>query len=201
VATARHATVTRLAARTWWLPLVPIGFFSDRGSRWRWLLMPGVVALVALASSACKLAIRRPRPGSGYRVAPWGCLSAAGFPSTHSACAFAVASWLRASRQRWWLHAIAVSIGFSRVRRRAHHPTDVVAGAILGYGIAWQIDKAWSWLRTGHVSRPAMGRFAGSLDESSATVPRSDRPRLHSSPSRRNRRASHPGRVKSPSHR
>ena len=132
-----------MAARMWWVPVVPIGFFTDRGFRPRWLLMPGVVILTAITSSIGKLAIRRPRPGSAYRVSPWGHLSAAGFPSTHSACAFAIASWLRASRHGRWLHAVAVLIGYLRVRCRAHHSTDVVAGAILGYGIAWQVERAW----------------------------------------------------------
>lgn len=134
----------RMAARMWWVPVVPIGFFTDRGFRPRWLLMPGVVIFTAITSSIGKLAIRRPRPGSVYRVSPWGHLSAAGFPSTHSACAFAIAGWLRASRHGRWLHAVAVLIGYSRVRCRAHHATDVLAGAILGYSVALQVERAWS---------------------------------------------------------
>lgn len=133
-----------MAARMWWLPIVPLGFLIDRGLRPRWLLTPGIVILTALTSSAGKFVIRRPRPGSAYRVLPWGHLGAAGFPSTHSACAFAIAGWLRASRHGRWLHAVAVLIGYSRVRCRAHHFTDVVAGAILGYGIALQVERAWS---------------------------------------------------------
>ena len=135
-----------MATRVWWAPLVPLGLLTDRGSRWRWFLMPGVVILTALTASLGKLAIRRPRPGSVYRVAPWGRLGAAGFPSTHSACAFAIAGWMRSSRHGRWLHALAVLIGCSRVRCGAHHSTDVAAGAILGYGIARQIDKAGSRL-------------------------------------------------------
>lgn len=143
---AGRARATRMVARAWWLPLAPIGFLADRGSRYRWLLMPGIVILTALISSIGKLAIRRPRPGSADRLAPWGRLGAAGFPSTHSACAFAIAGWLRASRHGRWLHAVATLIGYSRVRYRAHHLTDVIAGAILGYGIAWQVERAWSRL-------------------------------------------------------
>lgn len=135
-----------MTGRMWWVPLVPLGFLTDRNSRWRWLLMPGIVILTALTSSIAKLVIRRPRPGSAHHFAPWGRLSAAGFPSTHSACAFAIAGWLRASRHGRRLHATALLIAYSRVRRRAHHFTDVVAGAILGYGIAWQLERAWSRL-------------------------------------------------------
>lgn len=141
----------------WWLPLVPLGFLTDRNSRWRWLGMPGVVILTALTSSVGKLMIRRPRPGSVYRVVPWGRLGAAGFPSTHSACAFAIAGWLRASRHGRSLHALAVLIGCSRVRCRAHHSTDVAAGAVLGYGIAWQLGRVWARLRA-RSARPGTGR-------------------------------------------
>jgi hypothetical protein len=141
VAAVRPVTLARVAARVWWLPLVPIGVLADRGSRRRWLLTPGVVIVTALVASLGKLAIRRPRPSSSYRVAPWGHLGAAGFPSTHSACAFAVAGWLRASRQRRWLHSIAVVVSLSRVRCRAHHFTDVAAGAVLGYLVAWQAER------------------------------------------------------------
>lgn len=137
----------------WWLPLVPIGFLTDRSSRWRWLLMPGIVTFTALTSSAAKLVIRRPRPGSARHFSPWGRLGAAAFPSTHSACAFAIAGWLRGSRHGRRLHGVAVLIGYSRVRCQAHHPTDVAAGAILGYGIAWKVERAWSRLIAPHATR------------------------------------------------
>ena len=141
MAAARRARVLRTAARLWWLPLVPAGLLTDRGSRRRWLSMPGVVILAALTSSLGKLVIRRPRPGATCRVVPWGRLSPSGFPSTHSACAFAIAGWLRGSRHGRWLHAVAVLIGCSRVRCQAHHYADVVAGALLGYGVARQLDQ------------------------------------------------------------
>ena len=126
----------------WWLLLVPLGLLTDRGFRLRWLLMPAIVILTAIAASLSKLAVRRPRPGSGYRIAPLGRLRAAGFPSTHTACAFAVAGWMRSSPHSRRLHGIAVLIGYWRVHCHAHHPSDVAAGAVLGYGIAWQVDEA-----------------------------------------------------------
>jgi hypothetical protein len=150
---ARQAALTRTAGRLWWLPLVPFGFLADRSSRWRWLLMPGIVILTALTSSVAKLVIRRPRPDSARHLAPRGRLAAAGFPSTHSACAFAIAGWLRTSRHGPGLHTTALLIGYSRVHRRAHHVTDVVAGAILGYGVAWQVERTWSRLTSSRAAR------------------------------------------------
>lgn len=138
----RGAGARRIAARMWWLALVPFGVVTDRGSRSRWLLMPAVVIFTALTSSLGKLIVRRPRPGSTHPV-PWGRLGPAGFPSTHSACAFAIASWLRRSRHGRRLHAVAILIGYSRVRCRAHHSADVAAGAVLGYALGRQLDRLW----------------------------------------------------------
>jgi hypothetical protein len=123
-----HRAATRMAGRLWWLPLAPLGFISDRGSRLRWLFMPAIVLTTAFTSSAVKLLVRRPRPNAPYRRAPLWNLDAAGFPSTHSACAFAVAGWMRGSRHARPLRLIAFVISCLRVQRRAHHLADVVAG-------------------------------------------------------------------------
>jgi membrane-associated phospholipid phosphatase len=152
-ATARRTWMLRMSARLWWVPVVVVGLLIDRGSRVRWFLTPGIAVLAASASTAGKLVIRRPRPDASVRIAPLGRLGAAGFPSTHTACAFAIASWHRRSRQRQWLHLIAIGIGYLRVHRRAHYYGDVVAGAILGYGTAWQVEGAWSRLVTPRAAR------------------------------------------------
>jgi membrane-associated phospholipid phosphatase len=164
----------RMVGRLWWSPLVLVGVLVDRGSRGRWFLTPAVVVLAACASTAGKLVIRRPRPGSARRISPLGGLGglgAAGFPSTHTACAFAIAGWLRGSRRGRWLHLVAVGIGYLRVRRRAHYYGDVAAGAILGYGIAWRLDGAWSRLLSTRATRAE--RAAGEPRAGGAPEPRS----------------------------
>jgi membrane-associated phospholipid phosphatase len=135
-----------VVSRLWWLPLTATGLLTDRGSRGRWFFSPGIVVLTALASTAGKLVIRRPRPGAHSRVAPIGRSSAASFPSTHSACAFAIAAWMQRSRQCVWLHLLAAGLGYSRVRGRVHYPSDVVAGGVLGYAIGRWVDWIWSVL-------------------------------------------------------
>lgn len=139
--TTRQSPALRTAARAWWAPVVVAGVLVDRGSRARWVFTPGIVVLAALASTVAKLVVRRPRPGIPMRVAPLGRLGAAGFPSTHTACAFAIAGWHRSSRQHRLLHGVAIGIGYLRVRCRAHRWGDVVVGAMLGYGLAWRIDS------------------------------------------------------------
>jgi membrane-associated phospholipid phosphatase len=119
------------------------GVLTDRGSRGRWLCAPGPLALAACVSTTGKLAIRRPRP----RREPIGRLGlASSFPSTHAACAFAIAGWMRRSRHRGWLHLLAATVGYARVRRRAHHLGDVLAGGALGYAIGGCADWSWSLL-------------------------------------------------------
>jgi hypothetical protein len=50
------------------------------------------------------------------------------------------------SRQRNCLHLLAATVGYARVRRRAHYPSDVLAGGILGYAIGWCADWTWEFL-------------------------------------------------------
>lgn len=168
---ARQSWMLRMSTRLWWVPVVLIGLLIDRGSRVRWLLTPGIAVVAASASTAGKLMIRRPRPDASTRVAPPGRLGAAGFPSTHATCAFAIAGWQRRSRHRRWLHLAAIGIGYLRVHRRAHYSRDVVAGAILGYVIVWQVEGAWSRFVTLRPPRP--GKHAGSPHGASALAPRS----------------------------
>jgi membrane-associated phospholipid phosphatase len=179
MASALGRWASRMAGRLWWAPVVVVGLAVDRGSRARWLLTPTIVVLTACASSAAKLVIRRPRPGVASRAAPPGRLGAAGFPSTHTACAFAIAGWLRSSRQSRALHLVAVAIGYLRIRRRAHHLGDVVAGAALGYGIARKLDATWSDLLAARAGASAAGArsLGGTGSRPSPTPPPRHRPR------------------------
>jgi membrane-associated phospholipid phosphatase len=136
-----------IASRFWWLPLVVAGLLRDRGWRIRWLCVPVLVALTALISTAGKLTIRRPRPRLDHSSRPIGRLGlASSFPSTHTACAFAMAGWMRRSPRCNWLHLLAATVGYVRVYRRAHHPGDVLAGGTMGYAIGWCADWIWTML-------------------------------------------------------
>lgn len=130
-----------MASRFWWFPLVVVGSLRDRGWRIRWLCVPGLVALTALISTTGKLTIRRPRPRLDQSPRPIGRLGlASSFPSTHTACAFAMAGWMRRSPRSNWLYLLAATVGYARVYRRAHYPGDVLAGGAMGYAIGWCAD-------------------------------------------------------------
>jgi len=63
------------------------------------------------------------------------------FPSGHTISAFSVATVYadRYPNPRWhaWVaYGLASAVGFSRISLQSHHPSDVFAGAVLGYAIA-----------------------------------------------------------------
>lgn len=68
-----------------------------------------------------------------------------GFPSGHTAAA-AVVAWLLSERfgARWSpvFYAVASAIAWSRVADGAHYPYQVLAGSVLGFGVAWILGNA-----------------------------------------------------------
>ena len=68
-----------------------------------------------------------------------------GFPSAHSALSFMMATLLSVwfPRYRVLFFLLAGFIGWTRIYLYLHYPTDVIAGALLGYGITvylWTIS-------------------------------------------------------------
>ncbi len=66
------------------------------------------------------------------------------FPSGHTSVAFSIATVFagRYRRHRWvpWVaYSLAGLVGFSRVSLQAHFPSDVFAGAALGYAVSYYV--------------------------------------------------------------
>jgi membrane-associated phospholipid phosphatase len=68
------------------------------------------------------------------------------FPSGHASSAFTAAGVLAAGGDPLWpiYYAIAVVVASSRAYVRIHHPSDVIAGAALGVGLAVLANQIWS---------------------------------------------------------
>ena len=60
------------------------------------------------------------------------------FPSAHSATAVGLAMMLSAyyPRGRWYFTVLAILVGMQRIQVSAHYPSDVFAGAIVGWCVA-----------------------------------------------------------------
>jgi undecaprenyl-diphosphatase len=123
-----------------WLALaVAISGFS--WSRpWLWTRVGAVILIAESLSGALKEGIERDRPPvTDPEPVPIVHLPATySFPSGHATVAFACATVLALAvpRLAWPLYGLAAAIAFSRVYVGVHYPFDVLAGAVLGVGIA-----------------------------------------------------------------
>lgn len=129
-------------------------FFVDRGdSAWTYAGIYGQAIAINLAvANLTKIAVRRPRPRSYYNFLQTGVVStvtddALSFYSLHTAFTAGVAATaahfaFTRDPDGWmgWVFVgagvlVTTFVGIQRVRDRAHFPTDVVAGAMIGAGI------------------------------------------------------------------
>ncbi|WP_456481860.1 phosphatase PAP2 family protein [Methanopyrus sp.] len=96
------------------------------------------LVLSMVSSEIVKVIVGRPRPEREGRT-PWGY----SFPSTHTArvASLIPVFWKVSPDVGVVIAAAAVVVGVSRVLSRAHYPSDVVAGFLLGYAMGWFV--AW----------------------------------------------------------
>jgi len=118
-----------------WLALAGLqGARSGRG--WKSLARAALAlgAESALVNGLVKLAFRRSRPELVPRPPlPLRRPRTSSFPSGHASAAFFAAALLRRKGGAWPLYyLVAVIVSVSRLHVRAHHASDVVAGAALG---------------------------------------------------------------------
>jgi membrane-associated phospholipid phosphatase len=94
----------------------------------------GVVLAALLANTAIKQVVRRPRPDLGPELSPLSSvISSLSYPSAHAATSFAGAGALGGGP----LYAAAGLMALTRPYLGVHYPSDVVAGAALG----WAVEK------------------------------------------------------------
>lgn len=107
---------------------------------------------------ALKYAFHRPRPGLGlgtenvHYVGDYQMLNDKSFPSGHTTSSFAVATVLSHQYPKYtpYFYAYASLVGISRIYTGSHYPTDVLAGAALGYLIGWSTVRNENLILNGH---------------------------------------------------
>lgn len=126
---------------------VMLGLFAGRA-----FFVLSVNAVAGLLSIAFKMFFGRARPRLLDMVGPfhfdmfsWKS-SVLSFPSGHSVTAFATVTALAfmAPRLGSWLFVLAVLIAASRVITGAHYPSDVIAGAALGFATVIVMRRAFA---------------------------------------------------------
>lgn len=126
---------------------------GERAASRRLALRGFLAAVLAVAVSGVLSAVHyRPRPflahpGSVHLLLPHGDDSS--FPSDHAALVFGVAAGARGGRWSGLLYLFAAVVAVSRVYVGHHYPSDVLAGAAVGWGAGWAVA------RCGRLTEPA----------------------------------------------
>jgi len=122
---------------------VPLWWRGYREATFDFLLLLGITVVL---TEGIKFLVGRPRPCNGVlpnvrTLIGYGCDAEfdPSFPSGHASRAFALAAFV-GLRFRWRAgsaaSAFAVLVGLSRIYLGVHWPSDVLAGALLGVGLA-----------------------------------------------------------------
>lgn len=113
-----------------WVAIGLGGAAIDEARREEWLRGARRVGIAYVVNQVVKLIVRRERPED--KRAPT--LSNLSFPSAHTTTSFCGARMY--GRLGLPLYPLAFALAASRLYLRVHHPSDVVAGAVLGTVIA-----------------------------------------------------------------
>jgi membrane-associated phospholipid phosphatase len=120
-----------------WLAIGAAGMVLDPSRRGDWQRAVKAVAGAYVVNTAIKPIVGRRRPSLPDLPALTGTPTGLSFPSAHASTSFAGAlAYSRLGLPAAPLYGLAVGLAFSRVYLGVHYPSDVLAGAVLGTGLA-----------------------------------------------------------------
>jgi undecaprenyl-diphosphatase len=113
----------------------------DRSRRGDWQRAVTAVAGAYVVNTAIKPIVGRRRPSLPDLPALTGTPTGLSFPSAHASTSFAGAlAYSRLGMPAPPLYGLAVGLAFSRVYLGVHYPSDVLAGVVLGTGVASRLN-------------------------------------------------------------
>lgn len=101
------------------------------------------IAASAVVSEGFKRIFQRERPAETYPQDVFAADIKRGrsFPSGHTTMAFAMATTVSLQYKKWYVavpaYTWAAAVGYSRMHRGVHYPSDVLGGAALGVGAGY----------------------------------------------------------------
>ena len=119
-----------------WYALCGIGWLADPVHRPAYARTAKTVLGVYAFNQLIKFTARRPRPRLEGLPPLSGTLSGLSYPSAHSATSFAAARTLSPVMPAPALYSLAGALALSRLYLGLHYPSDILAGAALGWAVA-----------------------------------------------------------------